>query len=156
MSHAELVVVPTLYEAGSFPLNEAMNYGIPVICSNVTSLPDQIQDKRYIFDPNNIDEMADKMNMMLTDKMARQMNTDNSHKIIREQLWEKRINYFVETYDRAIIDFQVRMQCPDLKRITSGAEFWFENSMRSVTSSRFWTITLPLRKIAHILRPKFL
>ena len=37
-----LVVIPTTYEAGSGPLYEAMRYSIPVICSNVTSLPESI------------------------------------------------------------------------------------------------------------------
>ena len=35
---ASLVVIPTLYEAGSGPLYEAMKYSTPVICSNVTSV----------------------------------------------------------------------------------------------------------------------
>ena len=36
--NSSLVVIPTLYEAGSGPLYEAMRYQVPVICSNVTSL----------------------------------------------------------------------------------------------------------------------
>ena len=51
MTNSTLVVIPTRYEAGSIPLIEAMNYGMPVICSNVTSLPRQIGDERFTFDP---------------------------------------------------------------------------------------------------------
>ncbi|MEJ2105599.1 MAG: glycosyltransferase family 1 protein [Ignavibacteriaceae bacterium] len=54
---ANLVVIPTLYEAGSGPLYEAMRYGIPVICSNVTSLPETIGNNDFIFNPSDSDEI---------------------------------------------------------------------------------------------------
>ncbi len=38
--NAVLVTIPTEYEAGSFPLYEAMMQNAPVICSDVTSLPE--------------------------------------------------------------------------------------------------------------------
>lgn len=52
------VVVPTLYEAGSFPLVESILLNIPVICSNVTSLPETIGDDSFTFNPNNHMEIA--------------------------------------------------------------------------------------------------
>jgi glycosyltransferase involved in cell wall biosynthesis len=55
------VVIPTLYEAGSFPLMESILMNIPVICSNVTSLPDTIGDQRFVFDPLNIEVLSDKV-----------------------------------------------------------------------------------------------
>ena len=54
------VVVPTLYEAGSFPLMEAILIGVPVICSRTTSLPETIGDPEFIFDPKSISDMGDK------------------------------------------------------------------------------------------------
>lgn len=55
------VVVPTKYEAGSFPLMESILIGVPVICSNVTSLPETIGCLDYTFDPDNINEIAEKI-----------------------------------------------------------------------------------------------
>ncbi len=57
--NARLVVIPTLYEAGSGPLYEAMRYGIPVVCSNVTSLPETVGNSEFVFNPNNLEEMTD-------------------------------------------------------------------------------------------------
>jgi len=68
------VVVPTLYEAGSFPLMESIIMGIPVICSNVTSLPETIGDNRFVFDPINIDDIADKINKIWSDDFYRDEN----------------------------------------------------------------------------------
>lgn len=52
------VVIPTKYEAGSFPLMESILMEVPVICSNVTSLPDTIQNDRYLFDPDDYTRLA--------------------------------------------------------------------------------------------------
>jgi len=73
-----LVVIPTKYEAGSGPLYEAMRYSVPVICSDVTSLPDTIGNKKFIFNPNNIDEIASLIKKMLQDKDFRRENLKNS------------------------------------------------------------------------------
>jgi glycosyltransferase involved in cell wall biosynthesis len=52
------VVVPTLFEAASFPVWEAFTRGIPVACSNVTSLPEQVGDAALLFDPDDARQMA--------------------------------------------------------------------------------------------------
>jgi glycosyltransferase involved in cell wall biosynthesis len=77
---ASLVVIPTLYEAGSGPLYEAMRYSSPVICSNITSLPETIGNDKFIFDPNSVNEMTALINKMLTDDGFRKENLDNSKK----------------------------------------------------------------------------
>ncbi len=68
------VVVPTLYEAGSFPLMESILMQIPVVCSNVTSLPETIGDNRFVFDPLNISDIADKINKIYFDDVFRKEN----------------------------------------------------------------------------------
>lgn len=78
--NSSLVVIPTLYEAGSAPLYEAMRYQVPVICSNVTSLPDTIDDNEFIFNPNCVDEMVSLIKKMLSDEEFRKENLDNSKK----------------------------------------------------------------------------
>lgn len=55
--HAHLVIVPTLYEAGSGPLFEAWRYNCVVVASNVTTLPEHMDAPSYLFDPLNIDQI---------------------------------------------------------------------------------------------------
>jgi len=86
-----LIVIPTLYEAGSGPLYEAMRYSSPVICSNVTSLPETIGNDNFIFDPNMVDEIVSLIRRMLTDEEFRNENLENSKKRM-ESL--KAIDYF--------------------------------------------------------------
>ena len=89
--NSELVVIPTLYEAGSGPLYEAMRYKVPVICAKTTSLPETIGDERFVFNPKNVDELSNLIVRMLTDENLRNENISNSEKRMRE-LGNK--NYF--------------------------------------------------------------
>jgi glycosyltransferase involved in cell wall biosynthesis len=84
--NCKAVVVPTLYEAGSFPLVESILMGIPVICSNVTSLPETIGDNRFVFDPNNTDDIANKIEKIWSDDNYRKENIVLS-KIQAEKLY---------------------------------------------------------------------
>ncbi|MGA2889974.1 MAG: glycosyltransferase family 1 protein [Terracidiphilus sp.] len=62
------VIIPTLFEAGSFPLWEAFLTGKPAACSNVTSLPGQAGDAALIFDPYDVDEMAKAIERLWTER----------------------------------------------------------------------------------------
>lgn len=79
-----LVVIPTLYEAGSGPLFEAMRYMVPVICSNITSLPDTIRNDEFLFDPHNFQEIAELIKLALSDENFIERNKANSLKRITE------------------------------------------------------------------------
>lgn len=78
------VVIPTLYEAGSFPLLEAMAMSTPVICSNTTSLPDTIAHPEFVFNPLDAQSMASMLTQLATDEKFRQRNVLNSQKRIKE------------------------------------------------------------------------
>lgn len=88
---SELVVIPTLYEAGSGPLYEAMRYKVPVICASTTSLPETIADKRFTFNPKDVDEISNLIINMISNENLRNENISNSEKRMNE-LGEK--NYF--------------------------------------------------------------
>ncbi len=85
--NARMVVIPTLYEAGSGPLFESMRFGIPVICSHATTLPEHMGNNKFVFDPNDIDQLAEKMLLLWKDGPFR----DENIKHIRE-----RYNYFAQ------------------------------------------------------------
>lgn len=100
-----LVVVPTLYEAGSGPLLQAIFLSTPVICSNVTSLPDVTGDNRFVFDPTDKEELCELMHKMLTDENFRKENIKNSHKQAERFNWADVIKNFLAAYDKAIENY---------------------------------------------------
>lgn len=63
---AQFVFVPTLFEAASAPLFEAWQHGAPVACSSVTSLPEQASGAALLFDPFDVEAIADALARMAT------------------------------------------------------------------------------------------
>lgn len=72
------VIIPSLYEAGSFPLYESLLLGVPVICSNTTSLPEIMGDNNFVFDPTSITDMANKINSLVSNQEFRVKNIRNA------------------------------------------------------------------------------
>lgn len=102
--NAELVVIPTLYEAGSAPLYEAMRYQVPVICSNTTSLPETIGDKRFIFDAENINSISELILKIITDDEMRKANIQNSINRMKELVAYDYLAGFIDVYKKLLID----------------------------------------------------
>ncbi len=69
---AELFVFPSLYEGFGFPVLEAMACGTPVICSNVSSLPEVAGSAALQVDPRDTDALAAAMDRVLGDAALRQ------------------------------------------------------------------------------------
>ncbi len=65
------VVIPTRFEAASFPLWESFLAGAPTACANVTSLPRQAGDAALVFDPDDETDIADCMRRLWQDEDLR-------------------------------------------------------------------------------------
>lgn len=52
------LMFPSLFEGYGMPVAEAIIAGKPVLCSNVTSLPELAGDAALTFNPNSADEIA--------------------------------------------------------------------------------------------------
>ena len=56
---AEFLIFPSLFEGLGIPLLEAMNFGLPIITSKVTCLPEVAGDAALYFDPFSVDSIAE-------------------------------------------------------------------------------------------------
>jgi len=66
-SSAQVFVYPSYYEGFGFPPLEAMAYGLPVICSNVSSLPEVVGEAAILIDPQQPAEIAAALKLVLSD-----------------------------------------------------------------------------------------
>lgn len=65
-SGSSLFVFPSLYEGFGLPPLEAMSCGVPVICSNCTSLPEVTGDAAISLDPHDTQGWVEAMHGILT------------------------------------------------------------------------------------------
>lgn len=100
--NTKLVVIPTLYEAGSGPLFEAMCHHVPVICSNVTSLPETIGSSEFVFDPLNIINMAHLIDKAYFDDDFRNKNISQTAHQLNIMLNSDLSVDFINTYNNII------------------------------------------------------
>jgi glycosyltransferase involved in cell wall biosynthesis len=94
------VVVPTKFEAASFPLWEAFLAGAPVACSNVTSLPEQAGDAALLFDPDRPEEIADAIARLWTDPALRAALAERGRERVAPFTWQRTARLFRAHYRR--------------------------------------------------------
>jgi len=91
-------VIPTKFEAGSFPVWEAFSAGVPVACSNITSLPEQAGEAALLFSPDRHDEIADAVRRLWTDEDLRKNLIGLAKSKISNLSWEKTARLFRSQY----------------------------------------------------------
>ncbi|PJE69360.1 glycosyl transferase family 1, partial [Candidatus Shapirobacteria bacterium CG10_big_fil_rev_8_21_14_0_10_38_14] len=69
---AEAFVFPSLLEGFGLPGVEAMAVGLPVLASNSSCLPEVYGPAAIYFDPLNVNEMASKIEKIISDKKLRE------------------------------------------------------------------------------------
>ena len=71
LSGALAFVFPSLYEGFGFPVIEAMSCGTPVVCSNVSSLPEVAGGAALLVDPIDVASLATALARVATDAWLR-------------------------------------------------------------------------------------
>ena len=89
LSGARLFVFPSLYEGFGLPVLEAMACGTPVLCSNVSSLPEVAGDAALLVDPLDVKSMAEAMNRLLQDEGLRSQLVERGYRRVRQFSWER-------------------------------------------------------------------
>lgn len=65
--YATALIFPSLHEGFGLPVLEAMSFGCPVICSNVTSIPEVGGDAVIYFNPRDIGSISDAVRRTIYD-----------------------------------------------------------------------------------------
>jgi glycosyltransferase involved in cell wall biosynthesis len=68
---SRMLIMPTLFESISMPIYEAFMLKVPVCCSNVVSLPEQVGGAGLLFNPKDPSDIAEKALALLDDEKLR-------------------------------------------------------------------------------------
>ena len=97
--NATLLVFPSFHEGFGLPILEAMEFDTPVIGSNTTSIPEVIGYKEALFNPYDINDMARKIEEVLTTNLYNRLK--EHIKIQKTKFsWEKTAKKAIEAIEK--------------------------------------------------------
>jgi len=85
---ASLFAFPSLYEGFGLPVLEAMACGVPVVCSNTSSLPEVAGDAALLVDPLDVEGLGAAMVRALDDEDLRQRMVERGLRQSARFTWE--------------------------------------------------------------------
>jgi len=88
-SNARVFCFVSLDEGFGLPIVEAMSFGIPVICSNISVMPEVSGNAGILVNPYRENQIADKIDLLLSDKLFYEQQQKLSIKKASEYSWEK-------------------------------------------------------------------
>jgi glycosyltransferase involved in cell wall biosynthesis len=101
-SAASAFVYPSLYEGFGLPVLEAMARGVPVACSDASSLPEVAGDAALLFDPRSEQQIAEALVRLLSDReLAERLRALGLERAGRFT-WQRTAALTLESYSRAM------------------------------------------------------
>lgn len=89
LQNADVFFFCTNFEGFGIPVIEAQACGIPVVCSNITSLPEIAGHGAMLADPNSVDQMANALYKVISNRKLHADLIKKGYTNIKRFSWEK-------------------------------------------------------------------
>lgn len=99
---AEVLLYCSLYEGFGIPILDAFSVGLPVITSNLSSMPEVGGEAAVYTDPFNIEDIQEKLKDVMDDRKLRESLIEKGFKRVRQFTWKKAAEKTAEVYQGLI------------------------------------------------------
>ena len=89
LEKADVFLFPSFYEGFGLPILEAQATGVPVVTSNVSSVPEVANGSALLINPNNAEDMADAVYKIISDESFKKDLIKKGLKNVQRFSWEK-------------------------------------------------------------------
>jgi len=101
-SGATVFAFPSLYEGFGFPVLEAMACGVPVICSNTSSLPEVAGEAALTVNPLDTRTLAEALQQLLADSNLRAALVAKGYAQIQKFSWAKAAQETLDVLEKTV------------------------------------------------------
>lgn len=95
--NAHSYIQPSFAEGFGMPVIEAMSCGVPVACSDSTSLPEVAGDAAIFFDPSDVNSIANTLETLILDKQKREVLKERGLKRAELFTWKQHAETVAQT-----------------------------------------------------------
>jgi glycosyltransferase involved in cell wall biosynthesis len=99
---AAMVVLPSFYEGFGFSVLEAMASGTPAIGARAASIPEVMGTAGLLFDPNDEEDLAAKIETVLTDSLVRESLIAGGNERSRLFSWDRCADQTLQVYRKVV------------------------------------------------------
>ncbi len=92
--HGKIFLFLSYIEGFGFPPLEAMQLGVPVICSNISSIPEVVGDAAILVDPYDTDHVAEELVRLEADHELCRQCISKGYENTKRFLWENRVGEY--------------------------------------------------------------
>ncbi len=89
IADSDVFMFPTFYEGFGIPVLEAQSVGVPVITSNLSSMPEVVGDSAILVDPQDSDCIAERIYELISNKSLRDDIIKRGYENVTKFSWEK-------------------------------------------------------------------
>jgi glycosyltransferase involved in cell wall biosynthesis len=110
--HAQAYVFASLSEGFGLPPLEAMAHGTPVVSSDASCMPEVYGDAAHYFNARKPQDIADKVNEVLSDKHLRTQLINNGHEQLKKYSWTTMAAETLTVYKKVLGDMSNTTDSP--------------------------------------------
>ena len=100
--NALIFVFPSLYEGFGLPVLEAMNYGVPCVVGNNSSLSEIAGENALLVNANDSADIAEKINLLISDSELRKDLSQRGIENAKRFSWNKAAEKMLEVFEEVV------------------------------------------------------